>query len=99
VFLLLIVVATSAIAYVLGRRRKPAVPLRSAFGKALECLGLALAFFLADVAVGGLTVLLVRSTGRFVSVYGLSDPTLLVLALGQALVLHHWLVERPPHRP
>jgi hypothetical protein len=65
--------------------------LGRALGKACECIGLALVFFLLNLAVGMLAVLAVRSLiGRFVSLYIASDATLLVLSLLQALTFQAW---------
>jgi hypothetical protein len=94
VFILLIAALTSAVAALLVRRRRGSIPLGRAILRVLECLGLAVAFFVADLAVGTLMVLAVRATGRFASIYGLSDPTLAVVALLQALVVHHWILDR-----
>jgi len=99
VFVLLIAALTSAVAVLLVRRRRRSITLRGAALRALECLGLAVVFFVADVAVGVLMILAVRATGRFTSIYGLSDPTLVVLAFLQALVVHHWIVDRSPQGP
>jgi hypothetical protein len=99
VFVLLIAAVTSAVALALLGRRRPAASLRRAGVRALECLGLAVAFFVADLVVGVLMILAVRATGRFASIYGLSDPTLLVLALLQAIVVHHWIIDRSTDRP
>ena len=93
-FILIIAALTSAVAAALVRRRRPSAALGRAIVRVLECLGLAVAFFVADLAVGAMMILAVRATGRFASIYGLSDSTLVVVALLQALVVHHWIVDR-----
>jgi len=65
--------------------------LRGAVLETLECLGLVVAFFLANFAVGtGLILGLRALTGRFISAYLVNDATLAVLSLLQALVFHRW---------
>jgi hypothetical protein len=93
-FLLSLIAATSAGALVLARRRGQAVTggaLRAAAGRALECLGLTLLFFTANLALGALLTLLVRAlTPLFVSLYLSADVSLLVLSALQALVYQRW---------
>lgn len=88
-----IVALTSAGAYVVGTRilalGRPA--LGPATGQALECLGLAVVFLVVNVAAGMAPIFGVRAlTGRFISVYWLSDLSLAVLSCLQALVFHCW---------
>jgi hypothetical protein len=57
----------------------------------LESLGLGVLFLLANLAVGAALILGVRSlTGHFVSIYLISDMTLPILSLVQALVFQRW---------
>jgi hypothetical protein len=93
VYILIVAGLTSVGAYILGitRLRFSGSGLQLAFGKACECVGLTLVFFLLNLGVGMLAILAVRSfSGRFVSLYLMSDITLLVLSLLQALTFQAW---------
>jgi hypothetical protein len=92
-FILIAAGLTSVATYLLGvtRLRLPRQGLWPALGKACECLGLTLALFLLNVAVGMIAVLAARLLiGRFISLYHASDATLLVLSLLQALTFQAW---------
>jgi hypothetical protein len=93
-FLLSLVAATSAAALHLARRRGHADrsgALRAAVRDALECVGLTVAFFVANLALGALLTVAVRAvTPLFVSLYLSGDVTLLVLSALQALVYQRW---------
>jgi hypothetical protein len=88
-----IVALTSLGAYIvatqrLGLRRNT---LPAAVGETLECVGLAVIFLAGNLAVGVALVFGFRIlSGRFISVYGLNDITLVVLSVLQALVLQSW---------
>ena len=57
----------------------------------LELVGLAVLFFLANVALGLAIVLNVRSiSSHFLSVYVLDDPSLVVLSLLQGALFFFW---------
>ncbi|HEV8675920.1 MAG TPA: hypothetical protein VGX21_17925 [Methylomirabilota bacterium] len=92
-FLAVLVGLTSVGAYLMGARGRgwSRRGLRAAVGHMLECVGLALAFFVVNLALG-LAILLVarRVAGGFVSLYVVDDVTLLVLSLLQALVFAGW---------
>ncbi|MGH8065894.1 MAG: hypothetical protein ACRERE_11825 [Candidatus Entotheonellia bacterium] len=93
VFILIIAGLTSVGIFVLGvtRLRLSKSGLWLAVGKTCECVGLTLVFLLLNLAVGGLAILAGRSlSGRFVSLYLVSDITLLMLALLQALTFQAW---------
>jgi len=84
---------TSAGAYLAGTRlgglRRP--ELLRAIMDGLGTLGLAVAFLLGNLAVGTAAVLIFRAlTGHFISVYVVSDATLPILSLVQALIFHRW---------
>ena len=65
--------------------------LQGAVMETLECLGLVVIFFVANIAVGTALILGLRAlTGRFISVYIVNDATLAILSLLQALVFHRW---------
>ncbi len=69
-----------------GRRARD---LRTAAVDALACLGLAVVFLAANLAVGIALILGARAlTRQFISLYVLNDATLAVLSLLQALVFH-----------
>jgi hypothetical protein len=92
-FLLSLVAATSAAALSLGRRRGAGAPgaLRAALLEGLECVGLTVVFFVANLALGALLTLVVRAlTPLFVSLYLSADVSLLVLSALQALVFQRW---------
>lgn len=93
-FLLSLVAATSAAALYLARRRGPADPpgaLKAAALDALECVGLTVVFFVANLALGALLTLVIRAlTPLFVSLYLSADVSLLVLSALQALVYQRW---------
>jgi hypothetical protein len=65
--------------------------LRAAAGKTLECVGVTLVFFLANLGAGMAITLLGRLLTRgFVSLYLANDVTLLVLSLFQGLTFQRW---------
>lgn len=89
----LLAVVTSAAAYVIGVRvwRRRPWALRQALRHALEVIGLASVFLVANLAVGVLIVLLVRGiSARFVSAYVLDDETLVVLSALQGMLFSFW---------
>ncbi|OGK77854.1 MAG: hypothetical protein A2X52_10120 [Candidatus Rokubacteria bacterium GWC2_70_16] len=91
--LIVIVCLTSVGAYLAGTRfvglRR--THLKEAAVEAVESLGLAAAFLLANLAVGIALIVGLRTlTGRFISVYVVNDAALAVLSLLQALVFQRW---------
>jgi hypothetical protein len=89
-FILIVAGLTSVAIYLLGVRLSRQ-GLWQALGKAFECLGLTLALLLLNLAVGMIAILATRSlTGRFISLYHVSDITLLMLSLLQALAFQAW---------
>ena len=69
----------------------PAAGLRRAVAGALDCIGLGLLFFGANLVIGGVVVFLLRLvTGGFVSFYILDDGTILALSLLQGLIVRWW---------
>jgi hypothetical protein len=90
--LLVPVVLTSAGAYLLGRRRglRP-FALRSALGRLCECVGLTVAFVLVNTVTGAALTLLARAlSGRFVSLYLVTDSVLLGISALQAVAVRWW---------
>jgi hypothetical protein len=93
VFILVVTSFTSAGACVLGIARLgfSKSGLWLALGKACECVGLMLIFSVLNLAVATVTILATRSiSGRFVSIYIVSDTTFLMLAWLQALIFQAW---------
>ncbi len=93
VFLPLLAIVTSIVAYLLAVRlwKRRSRDFRPAVARALEILGLVAVFFVANLAVGLLLVLLVRSTsGYFISAYILNDGTLVILSVVQGIVAGCW---------
>jgi len=91
--ILTLVGATSVAAYLIGARGLglPGRALGVATGRMLECLGLTLLFFGANLAAGVLAILAARAlTGGFVSLFLVNDAILLPLSLLQALIFAWW---------
>ena len=88
-----VVLGSSALWYFFARRalRLPGKGFRPALARLLEWAGLTLAFYVADVLLGIVLTLGLRTTGFFVSMYGNTDVTLLLLAAAQAFVVRAWL--------
>ncbi|MBI4012140.1 MAG: hypothetical protein HY359_07545 [Candidatus Rokubacteria bacterium] len=92
-FIIGLVGVTSVAAYLIGARglRLPRRGLGPAAGRTLECVGLTLLFFGANLAVGVAAVLAARAVTRgFVSLYLADDVVLLPLSLLQALLFAWW---------
>jgi hypothetical protein len=90
---ILVIGLTSAGAYLAGTRccGLRASELPKAMRDALESLGLAVVFLLGNLAVGTIAILGLRAfTGYFVSIYVVSDVTLPILSLIQALIFQRW---------
>src|SRR5512134_2719756 len=65
--------------------------LRPAVGSMLECVGMTLIFFAANLALGLVAILVGRSlTGAFVSTYSMNDVALVGVSCFQGLVFHCW---------
>jgi hypothetical protein len=99
--ILLLGVATSAAACVLATRRLRLrlVDLGPAAGRALECVGLAVVFLIANLAIGIGLILAGRAvSGHFVSAYLVRDDALVLVSGLQGLVFWSWW-RRPRSRP
>ena len=84
---------TSLASYWLGRRALglDRASLASALARALECLGASVIFLVANVLLGTLAALAVRTlTSHFVGLYVFSDAILLPLSLVQGLAFWSW---------
>jgi hypothetical protein len=91
--LLGLVAVTSVAAYVVGVRRLALrkAALGPAAARALECLGLTLAFLAGNLLLGFALILVTRTALRaFVSFYLLDDAVLVILSAVQALVFAWW---------
>jgi hypothetical protein len=97
-FLLMLIVLTSAGAWVVGARRLglDSRALGAAVGRLLESLGVIVIFLAANVLVAGLVILTARSVGpRFVSLYLADDAIVLVLSALQGLAFQAWREASP----
>ena len=93
IFLLLLVAFTSVGAVWVGIKAfgLSTSALRHAIGKTLDGIGLTLVFLGVNLTVGGIAILAIRVvTGQFLSLYILTDETLLGLSLLQGLVVLTW---------
>jgi hypothetical protein len=91
--ILILVSFTSTGAFLIGTRglRLRGRDLGAAIGKMLECIGVILVFFVANLTIGLVAILVGRSlTGAFVSTYSMSDVVLLVVSFLQGLIFHCW---------
>jgi hypothetical protein len=91
--ILLLGAATSAVGCVLATRglRLRLADLGPAAGRALECVGLAVAFLIANVAIGIALILAGRAlSGQFVPAYLVRDDTLILISGLQGLVFWSW---------
>jgi hypothetical protein len=102
VFILLLTGVTSVVAYIVGVKwlRLSRYGLWIALGKTCEAMGWTLVFFLLNLIVG----VSVMFVGRFfmetfVSLYHLSDVTLVALSLLQALAFQAWRAGSRPAYP
>ena len=101
-FILIMTGLTSIGAYIVGVKwlRLSHYGLWLALGKTCEAVGLTLVFFLLNLIVGISVVFVGRSfMGAFVSLYHLSDVTLLALSLLQALTFQAWRADSRPSYP
>ena len=96
-YILTVVALSSLVAYGVARRwlRLPARGLKRAVGEALESLGFVVLFYLGNLVLGAAFALIARAAGYFVSLYLLSDPTLTLVSLLQALIFRHWREKEP----
>jgi hypothetical protein len=95
--LVLLVALTSAIAYVIGARVLGLAPgrLRWAGRQTLELAGLTVVFLVTNLTIGLAVILVGRAlSGRFVSVYILSDVSLVGLSALQAVMFGCWRARR-----
>jgi hypothetical protein len=95
-YLIGLVALTSALAWVIGRRRLGLTgsSLRPALVRLLEWVGLSVVFYALNLFIGFALVLLLRKlTGSFVSMYVNTDATLALLSAFQALVFQWWRAE------
>ena len=93
-FVIFIAVAASSLGAVfIGTRwlgvRSAALP--RALGMTLDAIGLAVVFFVANIAAGTAFIIATRmTTGWFVSVYVMDDLVLPLLSLFEAMIFQAW---------
>jgi hypothetical protein len=80
---------TSLVAVVVLRRRGLG-GLGAAVGLVLETVGATVLFFVANVTVGATFVLLARRIWFYTTLYDVTDISLLVISLLQAVALTAW---------
>jgi hypothetical protein len=100
--ILIMISLSSAGAYIIGVKwlRLSHYGLWLALGKTGEAMGLTLVFFLLNLIVGISVVFVGRFfMGAFVSLYHMSDVTLLALSLLQALTFQAWRADSRPSYP
>lgn len=93
IFVLLLAVLSSLALWLWGRRRLGLTTsgLAGAAASTLECLGLAVALYAANLVLGVAVTALVRTvSGHFISLYPTTDPVLFALSLLQALLFCWW---------
>ncbi len=84
---------TSLAGYWLGRKALgfDRVTLASVVGRTLESLGASVIFLVANILLGGLAAIAVRTlTSHFIGLYAFSDTILLPLSLVQGLAFWSW---------
>ncbi len=94
---LVLVGLTSVAAYLVGGRALGLAPaqLREAGRQALECIGLTVVFLCANVTLGLSAILISRTlSAPFMSVYVLSDMSLVVLSALQGILFGCWRARR-----
>jgi hypothetical protein len=92
-FIFFLVAATSVIAYQATRVNREFIgpKLRTALRALVDWVGTFSLFFAANLVLGVVVVLLLRTfLPRFVSLYLLENLLLLILSAAQAFVFHHW---------
>ena len=95
------VAITSLGGYLYGRNvaRCPSRDLAAAWKATLECVWFSLVFFAFNMLVGFVWVLVLRAaTGSFISLYVLTDVTLLIFSLFQGIIFHLWRRQIVPGR-
>ena len=101
-FLVALVGVTSVLAYLTGTRRLglSGRSLWAALARMLECIGMALVFFIANLGLGIVLILAFRTlTPRFAPLYLANDVSLLVFSLAQGLTFCWWWRIHGPSLP
>lgn len=83
---------TSFGAYLYARRvsHLSGPALRTAWNTVLECLALTLVFFAFNLLTGFVVVAIGRAWGLFISLYDVSDMSVVVISLLQGTLLRLW---------
>jgi hypothetical protein len=96
-FLLSVVICSSMAAWSFARSQSPLDrrSLRAAIGVVFECLGTFSVFLAVNTVLAAGLILLVRGlTNYFVSLYLVTDSTLIVLSIVQGFVFQLWWREQ-----
>ena len=88
--LLGVALLTSLLAILVFRKRARG-GLMTAVGLVLEAAGATVLFFAANLAVGVTLVLLARRVWFYTTLYDVTDVSLLILSLFQAITITAWL--------
>jgi hypothetical protein len=97
-FLVVLVGATSLLAYLTGTRRLglSGHSLRLALARMLECVGVMVVFFAANLGLGMILILSFRTlTPGFAPLYLANDISLLVFSFLQSLTFTLWWKTQP----
>jgi hypothetical protein len=92
-FIPILIGATSLGAYLAGRKGfgLSRDGLKEALGKVVELLGMALVFFVGNLALGIAAVLVARFVmGAFITLYLVGDVSLFFLSVLQGLIFQQW---------
>ena len=101
-FLVALVGVTSVLAYLTGTRRLGLSGRRlwAALARMLECIGMALVFFIANLGLGIVLILAFRTlTPRFAPLYLANDVSLLVFSFLQSMTFCWWWRIQGPSLP
>jgi hypothetical protein len=89
---LVLIVLTCGAGYLYGKHvlRLPTRGLFRAWKTLLECVGLGVAFFVLNLLVALVAIMVLRLTGYFVSLYLGTDIALVVFSFLQGTVFQFW---------
>jgi hypothetical protein len=91
---LVVVAATTAAAYLVGRRffDRPRISFADPLRKGMECIGASVVFLSVNVALGLAVIFVVRTiTAHFISVYSaVANPSLVILSAVQGIMFRLW---------
>jgi hypothetical protein len=91
---LFVVAATTAVAYLVGRRvfDRPKIRFADALRKCMECIGAFVVFLSVNVGLGLAVIFVARMiTAHFISVYStVANPSLVILSAVQGISFRLW---------